>query len=62
STAFRASNELQERLRRELVRRGIATLRLDAGGRPRWLDVAEDAALALLRPPQLSLLDEPARD
>lgn len=48
---------VEDRLSRELVRRGLATVRLDPGGRPGWLDTAERAALERLAPAQLSLIE-----
>lgn len=47
---------VDERLVRELERRGLVVLRLDPADRTGWLDAAERAALELLAPPQLSLL------
>jgi nicotinamide riboside kinase len=47
---------VDERLDRELVRRDIAPLRLDAGARDGWLDAVEAAAWRLLRPAQMPLL------
>lgn len=43
-------------LRAELKQRGLNPLELDAEHRSDWLDVAERAALVLLKPPQLRLL------
>ncbi len=45
-----------DRLRREIDRRSLATLRLDPADRSGWLDRVESAALELLAPPQLSLI------
>ena len=50
---------VEARLDRELARRNLALTRLDPNDRDGWLDAAEKAALDLLEPPQLSLLDEP---
>jgi nicotinamide riboside kinase len=47
---------VEERLRREIDRRALPTLRLDAADRAGWLDFAETAALERLQPAQLSLL------
>ncbi len=47
---------VQLRLRNEIDRRGLATLRLDPAERPSWLDTVERAALDRLAPGQLSLL------
>ena len=47
---------VEDRLRREVLRRQLPTLRLDPGDREGWLDAVERATLKLLAPPQLSLL------
>ncbi len=47
---------VEDRLRREIDRRGLGTLRLDPANRAGWLDHVERAALELLAPPQLSLI------
>jgi nicotinamide riboside kinase len=47
---------VEARLRHEIDRRGLASLRLDPDGRESWLDRAETAALDRLKPAQLSLL------
>ena len=47
---------VEERLRREVGRRGLATVRLDPADRPGWLERAEAAALERLKPAQLTLL------
>jgi nicotinamide riboside kinase len=47
---------VEERLERELERRGLTPLRLDPQARESWLDVAEAAAWNVLRPAQLQLL------
>lgn len=43
-------------VKREVARRGLKPLALDAGNRGGWLDAVELAALEVLQPPQLSLL------
>ncbi len=45
-----------DRLHRELERRELPTLRLDAGTRETWLDDVEREAMVRLSPPQLALL------
>jgi hypothetical protein len=45
-----------DRLLRELDRRELPALRLDADARDGWLDEVERAALERLAPPQLALL------
>lgn len=45
-----------ERLLRELQRRGLPALRLDADRREHWLDEVEHEALSRLASPQLALL------
>jgi nicotinamide riboside kinase len=47
---------VEERLDRELDRRGLAPLRLDPAAREGWLDAAEQAAWGVLRPAQMPLL------
>ncbi|MEO8198452.1 MAG: ATP-binding protein [Thermoanaerobaculia bacterium] len=47
---------VDERLRAEVVARGVPTLALDAGHSADWLDEVEAAALGRLRPAQLDLL------
>lgn len=44
------------RLEAELAARGVDCLRLDAARSELWLDEVEDVVLALLSPPQLSLI------
>ncbi len=51
---------VDQRLAREVERRGLRTLSLDPGDRAGWLTVVERASLELLRPSQLSLLDDGA--
>jgi hypothetical protein len=47
---------VEERLDRELERRGLRPLRLDADRRDGWLDAVEAATWDVLRPVQLQLL------
>lgn len=47
---------IEERLRQELARRGIAAVELDSSSRGSWLEAAERAVLDVLKPPQLELL------
>ena len=47
---------VEERLERELARRGLAPLRLSPEERPQWLAQVEARVLERLRPPQLELL------
>lgn len=47
---------VDERLLRELDRRGLAALHLGADTREGWLDVVEAEAMRRLAPPQLALL------
>ena len=47
---------VDERLERELDRRGLSALRLDPAGGDAWLDRVEDAVRDLLASPQLDLL------
>ena len=47
---------VEERLDRELERRGLAPLRLDAQAREGWSEVVEAAAWDVLRPAQMPLL------
>ncbi|MBX3251187.1 MAG: ATP-binding protein [Myxococcales bacterium] len=47
---------VDQRLRRELERRGVAPLVLDPLAREAWLDVVEAAVLARIASPQLPLL------
>ena len=46
---------VEERLDRELVRRGLGALRLAADDRARWLDTVEEAVAERLRPDQLPI-------
>ena len=47
---------VDDRLLREVGRRGMAIVRLDPGGRESWLDEVESLVWDLLRPPQLLLV------
>lgn len=47
---------VQERLREELLRRGLEVLHLEPENRSSWLDAVETAACSLLSPAQLRLL------
>jgi nicotinamide riboside kinase len=47
---------VEERLQQELERLDLDPVRLDPARREAWVDRAEQAALELLRPPQLELL------
>ena len=47
---------VEERLDREIERRGLEPLRLQADAREGWLDAVEAAAWGVLRPAQLQLL------
>ena len=47
---------VEERLDREIERRGLEPLRLQADAREGWLDTVEAAAWSVLRPAQLQLL------
>jgi nicotinamide riboside kinase len=47
---------VEERLDRELVDRGLASLRLDPEGRHAWLDAVEQEVLGRIGPAQLPLL------
>ncbi len=47
---------VDDRLLRELDKRGLAALRLGADTRERWLDEVEAEAMRRLAPPQLALL------
>jgi nicotinamide riboside kinase len=47
---------VDERLMRELDRRGLSVVELDPDARARWVDTVEAEALSILQPPQLRLL------
>jgi molybdopterin-guanine dinucleotide biosynthesis protein len=47
---------IEDRVGREIKRRGLSALRLDPAKRDRWLDEVEREVLARLQPPQLALL------
>jgi nicotinamide riboside kinase len=47
---------VEERLQHEVARLGLQPVRLDPVRREEWVDRAEDAAMELLRPPQMDLL------
>ncbi len=47
---------VDERLMKELDRRGLSVVELDPESRPLWVETVEAEALSILEPPQLQLL------